>query len=180
MKEAFSYCPLCGTPAKTGLIEGKNRKFCPSCSFVDYKNPLPVALAIPVRDKEFLLIKRGIAPRKGAWGFPSGFIESGETPEQACLRELKEETGLSGQIVKLVGVMHLDDKEIHGDMLVVTYLVKVDDGELAPGEEVEDAKFVHIDELPAYYLSRFGDLIDDIRNEAIPALGTTDGASQRR
>ena len=167
MKEEYRYCPRCGTPLELGFIEGKDRRFCPNCNFVDYKNPLPVAVAIAVRDKRFLLIKRGIPPRKGAWGSPSGFIESGETAEEACLRELKEETGISGQVVKLVGVVRIEDKEVYGDMLAVMYLVKADDGEIAAGDEVEDARFFDIDELPDYFARRFGKLLEDIQNEAI-------------
>ncbi len=167
MKEEYRYCPRCGTPLELGFIEGKDRRFCPNCNFIDYKNPLPVAVAIAVRDKRFLLIKRGIPPRKGAWGSPSGFIESGETAEEACLRELKEETGISGQVVKLVGVVRIEDKEIYGDMLAVMYLVKADDGEIAAGDEVEDARFFDIDELPDYFARRFGKLLEEIQNEAI-------------
>lgn len=168
MKEEYAYCPMCGTPTESGFIEGKNRRFCANCGFIDYKNPLPVALAIPIRDKKFLLIKRGVAPRKGAWGFPSGFIESGETPEEACLRELREETGLTGEIVKLVAVTRLEDKEVHGDMLVVMYLVKVGAGEPSVDNiEIQDAKFVDVGELPDYYVGRFKDLIDEIQNDAI-------------
>ena len=167
MKEEYKYCPRCATPLELGFIEGKDRRFCPDCNFVDYKNPLPVAVAIAVRDKRFLLIKRGIPPKKGAWGSPSGFIESGETAEEACLRELKEETGISGQVVKLVGVVRIEDKEVYGDMLAVMYLVKADDGEIAAGDEVEDARFFDIDELPDYFARRFGKLLEEIQNEVI-------------
>ena len=160
MKQEYKYCPLCGTDLKVGFIEGKERGFCPNCSFVDYKNPLPVALAIPIKDKRFLLIKRGLAPAKGMWGFPSGFVETGETSEEACLRELKEETGLSGRIVKLAGVMRVEDREIYGDMLVVSYIVEIDDGELKPGSEVEDAKFFHQDELPNRYHAFLKNLLE--------------------
>jgi len=164
MKQDFNICPLCGTALEWDFIEGKDRKFCKSCKFIDYKNPLPVALAIPVRDKKFLMIKRGIPPRLGAWGFPSGFIESGETAEEACLRELKEEAGLSGKIVRLVGVHRIDDKEIHGDMLVVMYLVAVEEGEPRPGPEEQDARFFNADEMPEFYVSRFKHLLDEIGN----------------
>ena len=167
MKEEYKYCPRCATPLELGFIEGKDRRFCPDCDFIDYKNPLPVAVAIAVRDKRFLLIKRGIPPKKGAWGSPSGFIESGETAEEACLRELKEETGISGQVVKLVGVVRIEDKEVYGDMLAVMYLVKADDGEIAAGDEVEDARFFGIDELPDYYGRRFRKLLEEIQNEVI-------------
>ena len=83
MREPYQYCPICGTVLALGIVEGKERKFCLNCNFIDYKNPLPVAVAITVKGKKFLLIKRGLAPRKGTWGSPSGFIEVGETPEEA-------------------------------------------------------------------------------------------------
>ncbi len=164
----YNYCPICATPLQTGMIEGKERKYCTKCDFIDYKNPLPVALAVAVKDKKFLLIKRGIPPKKGMWGSPSGFIESGETSEEACLRELKEETGMSGEIVKLIKVIRVEDKEIYGDMLITTYLVKVKDGKLAPSEdEVEDARFFDIAELPDYYVSFLKDVIEEIQNEGV-------------
>ena len=165
MKE-YNYCPICATPLQIGMIEGRKRKYCPKCDFIDYKNPLPVALAVAVKDKKFLLIKRGIPPKKGMWGFPSGFIEIGETPEEGCLRELREETGVSGEIVKLIGVARLEDKEIYGDKLIMRYLVRVSGGKLVPeNDEVEDARFFDIDELPSYYVNLFKDVIEEIQNE---------------
>ena len=146
------------------MIEGKERKYCPSCDFIDYRNPLPVAVAVAVRDKRFLLIKRGIPPKKGVWGSPSGFVEVGETPEEACLRELKEEAGVSGEIVRLIRVARREDPEVYGDMLVVVYLVKVGDGEPAPGVEAEDAKFFDIGELPDYYACLFGNVIEEVQS----------------
>lgn len=147
-----------------GMIEGKERKYCPSCDFIGYRNPLPVAVAVAVRDKRFLLIKRGIPPKKGVWGSPSGFIEVGETPEEACLRELKEEAGVTGEIVRLIRVARREDPEVYGDMLVVVYLVKVGDGEPAPGVEAEDAKFFDIGELPDYYACLFGNVIEEVQS----------------
>ena len=147
-----------------GMIEGKERKYCPSCDFIDYRNPLPVAVAVAVREKRFLLIKRGIPPKKGVWGSPSGFVEVGETPEEACLRELKEEAGVTGEIVRLIRVARREDPEVYGDMLVVVYLVKVGDGEPAPGVEAEDAKFFDIGELPDYYACLFGNVIEEVQS----------------
>ena len=167
MREPYHYCPICGTVLKSGVIEGKERKLCPNCHFIDYKNPLPVAIAIAVKGKKFLLIKRGIAPRKGTWGSPSGFIEVGETPEEASLRELKEETGVSGEVVRLVGVGRIEDKEVYGDMLVVSYLIKVDDEKITPGDEVEDVRFFDIAELPDYFTRRHSDIIELIQNDPI-------------
>ncbi|GAH97399.1 unnamed protein product, partial [marine sediment metagenome] len=85
----------------------------------------------------------------------------------ACLRELKEETGISGKIVKLIGAVRREDKEIYGDMLVVKYLVKAKGGKLIPGDEVEDARFFDIAELPVYYVNLFKDVIEEIQNEEV-------------
>jgi len=162
MKE-YIFCPICGTTLQIGMIEGKERKYCPKCDFVDYRNPLPVALAITVKDKDFLLIKRGLPPRKGMWASPSGFIEIGETAEEACLRELKEETGVSGEIVKLVGVVRQEDKEVYGDMLIVEYLVRVGNEELKLGSDVEDVRFFSVGELPDYYVELYGNIIKEMQ-----------------
>ena len=164
MKEYY-YCPICGSRLKKQIIEGKQRKYCHNCGFVHYENPLPVALAIAIRDRKFLMVKRGIEPKKGGWAPPSGFIESGETSEEACLREMAEETGLSGKIKKLVEVKRVEDEEMYGDMLVVVYLVEVEGGSSVAGDEVEQVKFFEIDQLPDYYVNRFKETIEDIRNE---------------
>ncbi|HEX74704.1 MAG TPA: NUDIX hydrolase [Dehalococcoidia bacterium] len=165
MTKEYIFCPICGTTLQIGMLEGKERKYCPKCDFVDYKNPLPVALAIAVKDKDFLLIKRGLPPRQGMWASPSGFIEIGETAEEACLRELKEETGVSGEILKLVGVVRREDKEVYGDMLIVEYLVKVANEELKPGSDVEDVRLFSVDELPDYYANFFREVIEEVQNK---------------
>ncbi len=166
MKE-YNYCPICTTPLQIGIIAGKRRKYCPKCDFIDYKNPSPVAVAVTVKNKRFLLVKRGTPPKKDTWGSPSGFIEIGETPEEACLRELKEETGISGEIVKLIGVSRREDKEIYGDMLVVKYLVKPKGGKLTPGDEVVGVKFFEIAELPSYYCDIYKQVIEEIQKEEV-------------
>jgi ADP-ribose pyrophosphatase YjhB (NUDIX family) len=162
MREPYQYCPICGEVLKLGVIDDKERKFCPNCDFIDYKNPLPVAVAIALKGKKVLLIKRGVPPAKGMWGPPSGFIEVGETPEEACLRELREEAGVSGQIVRLLGVNRLGDKEVYGDMLMVRYLVNAGDEEITPGDEVEDARFFDITELSENYARYFSEIIESI------------------
>jgi ADP-ribose pyrophosphatase YjhB (NUDIX family) len=157
----FLYCPHCGSTLIPGNIDGKVRNYCQSCSFVDYKNPLPVATAIALKDSKYLLIKRKLPPQKGSWAAPAGFIEVGETPEEACLRELKEETGMSGVIVKLIGVARLQDKEVYGDMLLVKYLVRLDEGQPVAGSEVEDVRFFVKSELPEYFIQRFQEIVAD-------------------
>jgi ADP-ribose pyrophosphatase YjhB (NUDIX family) len=80
------------------------------------------------------------------------------------LRELKEEAGVSGEMVRLIRVARREDPEVYGDMLVVVYLVKVGDGEPAAGVEAEDARFFDIAELPDYYADLFGNVIEEVQS----------------
>ena len=58
--------------------------------------PLLSVLAVVVHDGTVLLVRRANPPQAGAWGFPGGKVELGETAAAAALRELHEETGLHG------------------------------------------------------------------------------------
>jgi len=157
----YRYCPVCSTPLVEGMVDGRMRKYCPECRFVRYENPLPVVAAVAVKDGRFLLIKRGIAPKKGFWGPPSGFIESGETPEEACLRELEEEAGVSGEIQRLIRVVRREDTELYGDMLVASYLVNVTGGEPVAGDEVDDVRYYDASELPEYLAFSLRDVVEE-------------------
>ena len=59
--------------------------------------------AIAVRDGALLLIRRGHAPSRGRWSLPGGRVEPGETPHDALVREVAEETGLTVEVGELVG-----------------------------------------------------------------------------
>ncbi len=146
MNKEYKYCPICGHLLVENMIEGRKRKYCTGCGFVDYRNPIPSAGAIAIRDDEILLIKRGEEPGKGIWAPPSGFIESSESPEEACLRELKEEAGVSGTIIKLLGVYYHPSR-IYGDVLVIMYLVNNLSGDIKAGDDADDVKFYNINEV---------------------------------
>jgi 8-oxo-dGTP diphosphatase len=58
-----------------------------------------------------LLIRRGTPPAEGSWSVPGGRLEPGETPEQACAREVAEETGLSVRVLRHAGRVYRDGPE---------------------------------------------------------------------
>jgi len=146
-KPEFTYCPICGKKLRGNLIEGKKRKNCHSCGFIDYKNPLPCVSIIGIKEDKIALIKRGIEPSKGTWAPPSGFMEYGEKPEETALRELYEETSLKGEIIELLGV-HSQDTKIYGSLVVIIFLVKITEGKIRAGDDAQDAKFFDIKEIP--------------------------------
>jgi ADP-ribose pyrophosphatase YjhB (NUDIX family) len=94
-----------------------------------------------------LLVKRSVAPKKGFWCLPGGFVELGESPEKAALRELKEETGLAGSIDMLLGVS-ANPSALYHTVLIVGYLVKSYSGNLIAGDDANDAAYFHYNELP--------------------------------
>lgn len=91
----WNYCPEC---AKGLIIQsdagGETHPSCPDGHFVYYDNPKPCAGALVEKDGKYLLLKRANPPKAGTWNLPGGFMEAGETVEEAIKRELKEETGL--------------------------------------------------------------------------------------
>jgi 8-oxo-dGTP diphosphatase len=142
-----TYCPNCGRKLLVSFIEGRERKNCKSCGFIDYKNPLPCVSIIGIKEGKIALIKRGIEPSKGEWAPPSGFIESDEKPEEAAIRELYEETSLKGEVIELLGV-HSQYTDIYGNLVIIIFLVKITGGEIKAGDDALDAKFFDLEDLP--------------------------------
>jgi 8-oxo-dGTP diphosphatase len=142
------FCPLCKTNLSIKKIDGIDRRSCPKCSWVHYANPIPSAAAFVYRDaEEILLVKRGVAPGKGKWALPSGFIEPYEIPEETVLRELQEETGLKGIIQDIVGA-YTQPSRMYGYVLLIAYDVRYAHGRLKAGTDAADAKFFPIRAIP--------------------------------
>ncbi len=156
----FRYCPLCGSGLKSLEEEGRRRLFCPDCQWIHYENPLPSAAALVRNDEgEILLVRRGVKPGLGKWALPSGFIEVEETPEEACLRELNEETGLEGEIIRLVGV-YSQKSMVYKKVLIIGFEVKAY-GHLSPGSDSLDAKYYPLEEIPEIAFSSHREIIRD-------------------
>jgi mutator protein MutT len=65
--------------------------------------PKPIAIAVVEQEGRFLIGQRGAdVPLPGLWEFPGGKVEPGETPQQAAVRECREETGLNVAVVGLI------------------------------------------------------------------------------
>jgi ADP-ribose pyrophosphatase YjhB (NUDIX family) len=142
------YCHFCGTNLTEKFFEGCLRLFCGQCNEPLYENPIPATCLVVVDNRNrVLLVKRSVEPKKGFWCLPGGFMELGETPEKSALRELKEETGLSGRINMLLGVSTNPSAQYH-TVLMIGFLVKSYTGNLAAGDDAEDVASFYYDELP--------------------------------
>ena len=97
----FKFCPYC---AKPGLAELKqNALHCESCGFVYFHNCAAAAAAIIETGKGILLTLRADEPRKGFYDLPGGFVDYGESLEQALMREVREELNLEIQNFRYLG-----------------------------------------------------------------------------
>jgi len=125
----------------TRQVEGRQRVICPACETVFYENPLPVAAAIVLNaQREVLLVRRRHPPHQGQWCLPMGFAEMGETIAEAALRELREETGVAGRVVRLVDTDSLPG-EHYGDLLIVTFEVEKVGGREQPGDDADEVRY---------------------------------------
>ena len=148
LERSKRFCPFCAGPLQERFFEGRERLFCTACNGPLYENPVPASCLVVVDDRErVLLVKRNVEPKIGWWCLPGGFMELHETPEGAALRELKEETGLSGRIERLMGVMATPNKQYH-TVLMVAYRVRRFEGTLHPGDDAEAVAWFSKNRLP--------------------------------
>jgi len=148
MEYYFKFCPLCKYPLRWAKIDNKKRLVCQGCGWINYKNPLPVvASAVINKENKILIIRRNLEPGMNKWALPGGFIELGETPEEAAVRELKEETGIDSNIIHLIGV-YLQKSKRYGSLLIIGYLATAIHGNISVNSEVKEAKFFSKEEIP--------------------------------
>ncbi|MBR5655993.1 MAG: NUDIX hydrolase [Prevotella sp.] len=101
---------------------------------------------------KILLIKRGFEPFKGRWAFPGGFLEMGESAEEGVLRELEEETGLSGLSVKQLHTFSAPGRDPRGWTISIAFwtVVQLSDVEDVKGsDDAVEAEWFDVDNVPA-------------------------------
>lgn len=136
------FCPRCGTPAPT--VTAPRSIHCAACGYQAYFNPKPVACAIPRdADGRVILLRRGTHPGHGLWTFPGGFVDLGESVEQAAIREAQEELRIDITIDGLHGVYSRDDDRI----VLIVFTARTDDAPQTTDEALEVGHFA-LDELP--------------------------------
>jgi 8-oxo-dGTP diphosphatase len=102
---------------------------------------LMVDVVIP-SEEGVVLIRRGREPFRGQWALPGGFVEVGETVEEAATREAAEETGLAVEIARLVGVYSDPERDPRGHNVSVAFLARVLSGELSAATDAAEVSLL--------------------------------------
>jgi 8-oxo-dGTP diphosphatase len=143
----YRFCPRCGHRLSSRCVKAgePDRLCCDGCDFVFYLDPkLAAGILVTVEDR-LVLLRRAIEPAYGAWAFPGGFVDRGEHPEQAAVREAWEEAGIEVRVRELLGIY----SHPRGSAVVlVVYTGDLVSGEPTPRDETLEAGLFPPAELP--------------------------------
>ncbi len=145
-----TYCPDCGQKLTTELYEGDRQPYCESCDRMFWQQPIPCADVVVVNRDQVLLIKRALAPHVGTWALPGGIIDINESPQEAAVRELHEETTVTADPNDLVLFDTYDIAASEGwHNVVIIFAIKYNqtEGTPAPGSDTQAAQFWTLEEL---------------------------------
>lgn len=109
-----------------------------------YRHPSVAVDCVVFRGDKVLLVKRGGHPFMGKLALPGGFIEEGESAEQAVKRELAEETGIVAQNVRQFGFASAPGRDPRDWNISLIFTAKSLSGEPKGGDDAADARFVSI------------------------------------
>lgn len=148
---SIKFCSHCGAAVEQKIPSGETlfRAVCPACQTIHYQNPKIVAGCIPEWEGQILLCRRAIEPRLGYWTFPAGFMELGESTEEAAARETHEEAKAIVTIHSLYGIFSLP----HVSQVYVVYRANLQDLEYGPGEESLEVRLLSLEDIPWEHLA---------------------------
>jgi len=140
------FCSNCGQPVSLRTPEGDHlpRHVCDACGVIHYQNPKLVVGCVPEHEGRILLCKRAIEPRYGYWTIPAGFMENGETTQDAARRESLEEALADVEIGSLLAVVHV----LHADQVHVMFRAKLPRPEFGVGAESLDVMLCDESDVP--------------------------------
>lgn len=120
---------------------------------------LMVDIVIPDGEGRVLLIRRGSDPFEGSWALPGGFVDVGETVEDAAVREAKEETGLDVELLRLIGVYSNPERDPRGHNVSVAFLARAE-GDPSAASDAAEAAFLDPSSTAALAFDHEGIIVD--------------------
>ncbi|HYC08133.1 MAG TPA: NUDIX hydrolase [Steroidobacteraceae bacterium] len=142
----MKFCSQCGAPVARRVPEGDHlqRHVCDACGAIHYQNPRLVVGCVPEHEGRILLCRRAIEPRRGYWTVPAGFMENGETLQQAAARESHEEALAEVAIGSLLSVVHV----LHAEQVHVFFRARLPIARYAAGPESLEVALVDPADIP--------------------------------
>ena len=148
MTDPYRYCPSCATAlAPISQMEdggAKTRLRCAACGFTHWNNPVPVLAAV-IEYQGQVLLARNAAWTHRMFALNTGFMEAGETPEEGIAREIAEETSLTVQSLKLIGVYDFQRM----NQLIVAYHAKAE-GEVKLSPELVEYRLYPLEKVKCW------------------------------
>lgn len=143
----IKFCPRCGTQVVHAEKFGSLRPVCPACDWIYFADPKVAAAALIVEDGKVLLVRRANDPMRGLWTMPAGFVDAGENPAEAVVRECLEETGYQVRVTGLFDVLS-GQEHPRGAHILIVYQAEIQSGEALPADDVDSLDFFPIHALP--------------------------------
>ena len=142
----MKFCADCGHAVEQKVPPGDHlaRYVCPSCGTVHYQNPKIVAGCVAEHEGRILLCRRAIEPRLGFWTIPAGFMENGETTQDAARREAAEEALAAVEIGSLLAVVHV----LHANQVHVMFRARLPQPQFGVGHESLEVMLCDEAEIP--------------------------------
>jgi len=126
-RRRHGFCPNCGQP--TIAIDGGWKRVCEACRTEHFPRTDPVVIMLPTFGERCLLGRQAIWP-KGMYSALAGFLEPGESIEEACAREIKEEAGLTAVSVRY----HSTQPWPYPSSLMIGLMAEVSDDQATPDQ----------------------------------------------
>ena len=129
------HCAACGEPSEPA--DGGWKRVCPACKAEHFPRTDPVVIMLPTHGERCLLGRQAAWP-KGMYSALAGFLEPGESIEEACAREVEEEAGLKAVSVRY----HSTQPWPYPSSLMIGLIAEVEDGEATPDQtELEEVRW---------------------------------------
>ncbi len=142
----YQFCPKCGE--RLELVQVKpnepKRLVCAECRFIFFLDPKVAAGTIFELEGKIVLARRAIDPGYGKWVFPGGFVDRGETVEEAAIREAREEVNADVELRELVGVYSYSGVPV----VVVVFAAELGNETLQAADECLEIRYFSKEEIP--------------------------------
>jgi 8-oxo-dGTP diphosphatase len=149
-----------------------------------YRNPTPTVDVILERDSKVLMIRRKKDPFKDLLALPGGFVNEGETVEDAMKREAMEETSLEVHPIEILGVYSDPRRDPRKHIVTVVFVGIIVDGEIRAGDDAASIEWIQLAEIGRQQLAfDHAQILGDYqqwRSSSSPSAGRTFWSTKRR